>query len=461
MTRTGIISIKTLPEGADIHLNGKLIRQETPTSLSGLLPGEYEIELNLEGYWPFVKKAVVEADRVTRLEDILFFPKAPKIKSILKPEKFDAFFLSPSGKRILFISDEEGEDNFYILHIGDKTLRALHALPKGQKISAENIKATWSDDEDVALIQIEGSNYLLFLKQPKKSYFLEDVIGFKPEMVKLNKYRNFELFYLKDGELTQFDIKRKRNKATVLKDIVDFEPADFGLLWMKKDSPEVYRSSREGRSIRRFGNLRNFQGLTPIAWKSTSKFLSPFEKSKWAGLDREGNFYVLKPQFYHPAVKGFRYSPSGKQILFWNDYELWLLDEQPDEGRESGSPRYSRNLIFESEIPIQNAFWSPEENYVFFLTHRKVYALELDTKGGINLYPFYVSKDHFVWPHGWAIDEDEGLFYWISEKPHDYRQLRVLRLSVGFLEPFVSKVVGQMETFRNKISPSGLVPDKS
>ena len=50
----------------------------------------------------------------------------------------------------------------------------------------------------------------------------------------------------------------------------------------------------------------------------------------------------------------------------------------------------------------------------------------------------------------------EGLFYWIAEKPNEYRQLRVLRFSMGFLEPFVTKMVDQVETLRSKINPSQL-----
>jgi len=451
LTRTGIITIKTFPEAADIYVNGQKHEEKTPANLSGLLPGTYEIELKLKGYWPYLKKVNVQADHVTRLEDILFFPKIPKFKSILKPEKANSFFLAPSGKRILFVSDSPGEDNFFLLHLGDNALRALGSVDPARAVLLRGLEASWSLDDEIILLHNERIAYLLFVKKPAESYFLNDVIGFHPERVKMSASRNAELYYLKKGKITRFDIRKRQEKTKFLDSIVDFEPTDFGLLWMKEESAEIFRSDRDGQSAKQFGRLRNFQALTPLSWQSTSKSFLKFEPGKWGALDEGGNFYVLQPSFYHPAVKGFRFSPSGKKLLFWNDYELWLLIEDSGETKESGSPRYSRELIFESEIPIQHAFWSSDEHYVFFLTHRKVYVLEVATEGGVNLYPFYVSKNHFIRPGGWAIDEEEGLFYWLTEGPGNYRQLRLLRLSVGFLEPIVSKVVDQMESFKSKI----------
>ena len=66
--KTGMFIFDTEPHGAKIYLNKKpqelffkkiFTREEsfikTPTKIKNLLPGEYDITLELEGYWPWRK----------------------------------------------------------------------------------------------------------------------------------------------------------------------------------------------------------------------------------------------------------------------------------------------------------------------------------------------------------------------------------------------------------------------
>jgi hypothetical protein len=457
LTRTGLITVKSFPEDTSIYLNGDLIQNKTPVDIPGLLPGDYEVELLSKKYWPYFKKIKVEADRVTRMEDIRLFPKAPKIKSILHPSEISAFFLSPTGQQILFFVKDSTEENLYLLDVGRKTLKALYRLPSEYVKQLNLAKASWSTNENFILLQTEDLNFVLSLDLPSSSFVLDDVLGFKPNRVKMGRSRGSELYLLKDGFLSRFDLKNRVTKEMSLEKISDFEPSHFGIVFLQADTGEVFRANKEGRGVKRLGKFRGYQDKGPLKWQSTDKAFLAFDRSKWAALDAEGNFYVLEPSFYHPAVRGFQFSLSGEKILFWNDYELWILEEVLPEEGGSGSPKYKRELIFESEIPIQEALWSPDESYVYLVTHRKVYALEVNVEGGINLYPFYVSKDHFVQPNGWAVNEDEELFYWISEDSEQQKHFRSLYLSIGFLDPLVAKMTDQVSTFKTRIQESKLM----
>ena len=51
-----------------MYLNGELLRDKTPVTLSELLPGDYKIELVLEGHYPYAGTVPVAAGKVSRLE---------------------------------------------------------------------------------------------------------------------------------------------------------------------------------------------------------------------------------------------------------------------------------------------------------------------------------------------------------------------------------------------------------
>ena len=65
-TPTGLISIRTQPEGASIYLDGKLLNDKTPATLRELIPATYNLRLELEGRFPWTGQAQVFARHLIR-----------------------------------------------------------------------------------------------------------------------------------------------------------------------------------------------------------------------------------------------------------------------------------------------------------------------------------------------------------------------------------------------------------
>jgi hypothetical protein len=106
-TRTGLIFLKTQPVGADIYLEEKILNEKTPTSIEELLPGKYNIKLELDKHYPWSGEAWVEAGKVTRLEKIILFPLRPLIKK-LNPERLSSFWLDEEKNIIYYVNEEDG-----------------------------------------------------------------------------------------------------------------------------------------------------------------------------------------------------------------------------------------------------------------------------------------------------------------------------------------------------------------
>ena len=64
------VQVSTTPKGATIYLDGTQLSKRTPTKLS-LAPGDYQVELKLEGYTPLTRKVTVEKDTALTINEAL------------------------------------------------------------------------------------------------------------------------------------------------------------------------------------------------------------------------------------------------------------------------------------------------------------------------------------------------------------------------------------------------------
>ena len=159
--KTGLIALKTQPQGADIYLDGKLLNEKTPVTINELLPGRYNIRLELERHYPWVGEVSVETGKVTRLEKIILFPLRPNITQ-LNIEKISSFLMDEEKERIYYIdqedniiykSDLEGES---FKEVG--SLPQINPLPKKWKVSPDKEKLLGFNLHQIAIIYLNLQN---------------------------------------------------------------------------------------------------------------------------------------------------------------------------------------------------------------------------------------------------------------------------------------------------------------
>ena len=126
--KTGLIYIKTQPEGATIHLNGRLIAEKSPASIQELIPGVYKVTLSLAKYYPWRSEIDVEAGKVSRIDKVILFPLRPNLEK-LNQQGFSSFRLdSENGKiyyldqenKVVYVSEADGSNFEDIAGLPDK-----------------------------------------------------------------------------------------------------------------------------------------------------------------------------------------------------------------------------------------------------------------------------------------------------------------------------------------------------
>jgi len=106
-SKTGLIYVKTLPEGAKIFLNGKLMPEKSPTSIYELVPGVYKIVLELAQHYSWKAEVDVEAGKALRLDKVILFPLRPSLEQ-LNQEGFSSFRLD-TEKKVVYYLDQENK----------------------------------------------------------------------------------------------------------------------------------------------------------------------------------------------------------------------------------------------------------------------------------------------------------------------------------------------------------------
>ena len=76
---TGLLVAKSLPDGAQVFVDGKL-KTATDNTIN-LAPGEYVVKIFKEGYFPWEKRIKIQTETVSTAEALLV-PTAPKLESI-------------------------------------------------------------------------------------------------------------------------------------------------------------------------------------------------------------------------------------------------------------------------------------------------------------------------------------------------------------------------------------------
>lgn len=168
-TKTGLVSIKTQPSGADVYFGSKALNQKTPTTINELLPGEYNVRLELEKYYPWASRVIVEAGKVTQLDKIILFPLRPDITQLNK-EKISSFWVDIERGEVYYIdleglmiykSDLEGGNFQEVGGFPD-----LVPAPKKWRVSANRQLLVFFNPHQLAVVSLEPQNKMLSVELP-------------------------------------------------------------------------------------------------------------------------------------------------------------------------------------------------------------------------------------------------------------------------------------------------------
>jgi len=189
--KTGIVFIRTFPKGVDVFIDGKRLKESSPCVIRGLLPKEYQLILEKEGFYPYQLSLPVKPAKVLEL-DVVLISKTAQLERIKFDFNIYRFFVSRHflGNKIIAFTDK----GIYFLDRDFKNAKLISSVVLGEDLA--------SSVEDFK----EGSSRLVFWN--KNNIWITDIVEpFSKEEAKVTSiYKSGEnikevFFGLKDKYL--------------------------------------------------------------------------------------------------------------------------------------------------------------------------------------------------------------------------------------------------------------------
>jgi len=374
--KTGLIHIETLPSNASISIANRRYAEKTPATIRNLLPGQYDVRMQLRGHRPWERKVNVESGKAINFEKVLLIPQKIKTR-ILIAEPFEDLWPVPGTRYLLLKSTG---------HVGDlvafdwKNEVSRPVLPKAAHFAeAKLVRVFTVKESPFVILQVKVPEGMKFLgcQIDKEKSEVQDLSGFftggEPHEILWEGSHPDYLFALYGQDLSRIDLEKK----TVLPGFLT-KIRGFGLFKNK-----VY--ALRGSSIVRLG-FNSKAGEETLVEKGI--FLENlFRGEEQYKLDFISNNTIcflgdrgelfsnaLPYRFVEEGVRGYQTGTGGRKIALWQEKRIGVLDfEKPERKKEFFERGPEIEWVFENGRGIRLAYFVYDAAYVLFCDQDKVF----------------------------------------------------------------------------------------
>lgn len=418
---SGTITFKSNPQAVDIKLNDelfeskKLNRLNSSFNISGIVPGEYNIQVLAPDFQTWSKKTQVHSGLASEFWNVLLVRKDYEKTELNAPE-IQKFFTSPKNDLLAYITNKENDLTVNIFNITTSLVDQEINFSGWQFIEdakKENIE--WSPDNsflsvpvkkltEVALqkdknILVKNStkkianetlekyeyNYFIYDFTNKNSLNLTEILN-KKEIhdVRWDPRESGFLFFLENDILFRADIKNPQNAVEIASDVSSFDLSG-SYIYYAQVSGLLYKNSLDGKS-EPTQITNNFPGSQNVKLSS----VVVYDDLRIALILENKDFYIFNKGDYGDYfrkladdIEEAHFSDDGKRILFWsnNEISVYFLREQLSQPIRQENE--IQNITRYSE-PIKNVQWFKDYEHVIFNSGRWIKIIEIDPRDHAN-----------------------------------------------------------------------------
>ncbi len=430
LARTGGIFIATKPKGVVIKIDDQIFKDksgliQSGTLINNLLPKDYKVEIEKDGYLPWEKNIRVGSGLVAELLKIVLIPEEINKKTVDITKSIDDFWINQQQK--IIFKNKEGfyyfsnpsltneSDNLNIKLRGDKFIQwsedggkviledsknqiyylyGLNNLSEVLNVSAVLNNLQKTNVSAVAFYSIESNRLII---EDKNGLSLLDLNHFKSESL-INAIawtmKGPNIYYVKEAQdqglktknyqLANFNLISKTSDVLVdlpanSATISDISASDGKIAFLTKDGG-LYLFNRETKSFKQIAH-------------SAEKFAFSYDNKKIAFLDKSGklNIYflddyrvnvnkkageIISVPFYEKGTVS-----SVKNIFWYKDSHHLLVNYLSNDGKERiDFVEIDDRLPINKYTLVENAsnfYYEPNSNYFYFIQNNNLYFTEI------------------------------------------------------------------------------------
>lgn len=363
---TGGLYIKTFPEEVQLYINDKYINETSfftrDILVQNLLPDNYNIRIEKDGYHSWEKNLEIESKKVTEAKYIILFNENIIFNNI--ESNVSSFY--PNGNQILFLNNS----NELLLYRSGEIEKILGTTQSPDNI--ENI--LFLSNENIIIKTTTGLYYLLDIENKKTKLIRSFNIDTKNIQSRDNK-----LVYQFNNSIYEIDVKKDSPKL-ISRDKVDAFTIDNNSIIALRGNEviklyDLVRAEEPLYSFEYYNKNSDYQ----IVFIEKELFIIEDNKNLYF-LNKENNSFENKIN----AQSELRYTPFFNKILFYDDNNIWLM---PLKRYESPFFKDAYSIIniasFDEKIDIIR--WLNGDYFVFTLD-KKIYISEIDNRDNLNMF---------------------------------------------------------------------------
>ena len=381
LIKTGMLIVKTQPAGATIYLNDQAQTSfslfswqkstlTSPAKIKNVLPGDYDLRLAHDGYWPWQKQITIASGQTTFLEDINLFRSDLPI--IVATSTAGDLELSPS-RRYLYAA---GAPKIIDLKNGQIWALPLPLNTAGRWLNSDRLLANGQLFDPTNGTTI---NYQQLLGAGAKNWYDDEPSN--------------RLYYQNKNSLNYWDINKNANNVIVSgKNYPTYEPRgdNFFLVAVDTQAVTLQVYSLKTQKIEQSLNLPTVGSYRLVP--DNNQFLTLYD-------EQNRTLYLLNPTDITNDPKTIKNVsdwqwPDDNTLIYNNSWEIYQLDLKSN----------SAALLTRVGTEIKKIIWNKSAAYLLFTTDQSLNAF--DVKTGMTTTIF--QADQISSP---ALDEKNAILY--------------------------------------------------
>lgn len=399
IVQTGVFYFKVWPKNSQVYLNGEFKKKTdiffSSVNIDNLLPGKYQVEIKKDGYYDWSKTLEIKKREVTEGKNIILIPQNPNFN--LLSENVNNLFFPPDGKKVVLkqsADNAEGQKNgIWSLKLFDLNKNIKNHLINDTDISKEKVELIdlkfSPDSKDILLkLGLKENIYYYILETDSSPVKLTKIDYLdSPDQIYFHPSESQKLFISQGINLNEVDLENKEILPPLIEDVVAFLISGNNIYYL--DSSGSFLKTDLSAQKKEKLNIVPFSLKKETFYEiiiSASKIFIKEENILYIFDENQKSFKKL----FEP-IKNLKLSPDSKKILYFNDYEIFILflEKQYDQPRKEAGEQLFLTRFSEK---IENIFWYTDYYLIFNLGDR-IKVMEIDERDKINIYDLAEFKE--------------------------------------------------------------------
>jgi len=380
LIKTGMIIISSSPGGATVYLDGQPQTNfslnpwtkkylNSSDKINNIPPGDYDLSLELAGFWPFHKRIQVYPGQTTIIEGVNLFRSNAPLLIAETPNHF--LSLSPS-KKYLYLA---GINKIINLKNGSE-----QNLPDNFPTDAD-----WFKNDDYLL-----AAGLVFNPIENNTLNYQELIGTSANHWQSGEQKNI-LYYLYNQSLASLDLNNKTSSLILSgQDYTAYEARnDYIFLIVKRDNKQILQ--KYSRSENRLVLEKNLPAVGAYRFiMDNSKFISLYDQTN-------KTLYLLPTDTLNGLtifnVTSWQWTGENT-LIYNNDWEIHSLDASSNKDL----------LLTRISEKIGQLAWHQDKNYLLFTAGNSLQTLDFQTENITKIFQAEAVESL-------ALDDKNNLLY--------------------------------------------------